>query len=125
MPNSNQSVLIILIAIIVLFLTVFIIGYKTNQLDFLIPLLNLVSALTLLLYWLQKQFRITQHYFELREMVVLSLEIVVVACATYSLVSNQNQNWLRIMQYIFYAVHLLCLILFLVFLLIFKMERLI
>ena len=123
--KQSQSVLIILIAIIILFLTVLIIGYKTNQLAFLIPLLNLVSASTLLFYWLQKQIQIRQHIFELREMVVLSLEMLVVGSAIYSIVSHQNQNWLRIIQYLFYAIHLLCLILFLVFLLTFKMKRLI
>lgn len=125
MPNSNQWVLIIVIAIITVFLTVFVMGYKTNQLAFFIPLLNLVSALTLLLYWLQKQIRITQHNIDLREIMVLSLEVIVMSCAIYSIMSHQHQHWLSVIQYIFFAIHLLCLILFLVFVLTFKTKRLI
>jgi peptidoglycan biosynthesis protein MviN/MurJ (putative lipid II flippase) len=124
MTNSNQSVLIILIAIIVLFFTVLIIGYRTHQLAFLISLLNLVSAMTLLIYWLQKQIRITQHIFELREMVVLSLEMMVVVCAIYGIASHQNQYWLNIIHYVVFVIHIVCLILFLMFLLTFKMDRL-
>ena len=125
MPNSNQSVLIILIAITALFLTVLIIGYKTNQIAFLIPLLNLVSGSSLLIYWVQKQVRMTQHIFELREISVLIFEMIVIGCAFYALMSKAEYPWLRLLQYVFWTLHFFCLLAFLVFMLTFKMKRLI
>ena len=125
MPNSNQSVLIILIAIIAVFLAVLILGYKTNQLTFLIPLLNLASGSSLLIYWIQKQIRITQHIFELREISVLGFEMIVVGCAFYALMSKAEYPWLRVLHYVFWTIHFLCLGVFLVFMLTFKIKRLI
>jgi hypothetical protein len=125
MAKSNQTVLMILITLILLFLAVLIIGYKTNQLAFLIPLLNLASGSSLLIYWIQKQIRITQHIFELSEMSVLGAEMIVVGCAFYALMGKAEYPWLRVLHYVFWTIHFLCLGAFLVFMLTFKIKKLI
>ena len=125
MNKTDQWVIGILIGLIVLFLAALIIGYKTHQLAFLIPLLNLVSGLSFLIYWLQKQIRITQHIFELREISVLGFEMIVLGCAVYALMSKAEYPWLKLLQYLFGTIHFLCLLAFLVFMLTFKMKKLI
>jgi hypothetical protein len=125
MNKTDQWVISILIGLILLFLAVLIIGYKTPQLAFLIPLVNLLSGLSLLIYWIQKQIRITQHILDLREISVLGFEMMMLGCTIYALMGKAEYTWLRFLQYIFWTIHFMCLLAFLVFMLIFKIKKLI
>lgn len=78
-----------------------------------------------LFYWIQKQLRITKHLFNTNEIFVACFEITFIASAIYFLVSKKVSNWVVIMQYVFFGIYLLALVLFFVFMLTFKMKRMI
>ena len=125
MSKSDQWVSITLVVLIIIHFSTWIIGFVTNKLSYLTALLNLVAGLSILLYWGQKQLRIQQHYIEPREIIVLSFELLVIGCTVYSFITKQWSNGIRIAQYIFFGIHLTALLLFLIFMLTFKMNRLI
>jgi len=125
MSKSDQWINLAILFLIVINLSVWLIGYKTHKLCSLITWLNLVAALSIFFYWIQHEISITQHIFEVREMLVLSLEVILIGCAIYSVVTHQWNTWLKIVQYFFFGIHLIILISFLIFMLTFKMNRLI
>ena len=86
---------------------------------------NLVAGLSVLIYWVQKQLLIKQHLFGITEILALVFEMIVIASAIYFLVSKKAGNWVVILQYVFFGIHLLVLVLLFVFMLTFKMKRLI
>jgi hypothetical protein len=125
MNKSDQWVIIILVLFILLHLSVLIIVLLCHKLPCLVSLLNLVAGLSIMLYWVQKEIRIIQHTTELREILVLGFEVAVIIISFYSFISNQRNIFLNFTRYLFFGIHFLCLILFLVFMLTFKMNRLI
>ena len=124
MSKSDQWINLAVFFLIIIHLSVWIIGYKTHKLCSLITWLNLVVGSSVFFYWIQHEISITQHIFEVREMLVLSLEVILIGCALYSLVTHQWNAWLKIIQYIFFGIHLIILIIFLIFMLTFKMNKL-
>ena len=124
MNKTDQWVIIIVVAILVLHIAVWATGYRINKLSLFIAAVNLLAGFSLIMYWAVKQLRITQHHFELREAVVLGFEVIVVACAMYEITVSQRSNFLKIMQYIFFGIHFTVLIAALIFLLTFKMNKL-
>lgn len=125
MLTANQFTNIILTVLIAIHFSVLIVGIKTNRIGFYLSLLNLVDGMLILLYWIQKQLSITQHFVDTTEILVLSFEMIVIASASYLLMSKKVSNSLVIMQHVLFGIHLLVLILFLVFMLTIKMKRLI
>lgn len=124
MSKADQWVSIILWISILIHIIVLIVGLTTNKITFLANWTNLVVGLSVLLYWLQKQLRIEYHIFEVREWIVLGIELVVVATSLYLMATKQWSSGIRVLVYIFFGLHLLTLILLAVFLLTFKMKRL-
>lgn len=125
MLTTNQITNIILIVLIGIHFSVLIVGIKTNRAGFYISILNLVAGVLVLFYWIQKPLRITHHLFDTTEILMIGFEIVLVAGASYLLVSKKVNSWVVIMQYFFFGIHLLALILFFVFMLCFKVKKLI
>ena len=125
MIKSDQSVVIIMGLLILLYLSVWVVGYFTGKLFYFMSILNLASAAAIILYWTVRQLKIQQHTIELREIVVLGAELIVIACAVYVIAAGNKFNWLKVVQYIFFAIHFLLLLLALIFMLTFKMNRLI
>ena len=125
MIKSDQSVVIIMGLLILLYLSVWVVGYFTGKLFYFMSILNLASAAAIILYWTVRQLKIQQHTIELREIVVLGAELIVIACAVYVIAAGNKFNWLKVVQYIFFTIHFLLLLLALIFMLTFKMNRLI
>jgi len=125
MLASNHITNIILIVLIIIHFSVLTVGIKTNRTGFYLSMWNLVAGLSVLIYWIQKQLQITQHLFGTTEILALVFEMIVIASAIYLLVSKKANNWVVILQYVFFGIHLLALVLFFVFMLTFKMKRLI
>jgi len=125
MLASNHITNIILIVLIIIHFSVLTVGIKTNRTGFYLSMLNLIAGLSVLIYWIQKQLRITQHLFGTTEILALVFEMIVIASAIYLLVSKKAGNWVVILQYVFFGIHLLVLVLLFVFMLTFKMKRLI
>ena len=125
MLTANQITNIILIVLIGIHFSVLIVGIKMSRAGFYISILNLVAGVSVLFYWIQKQLRITQHLFDTAEILMIGFEMIIIASGVYLLVSKKAGNWIVIMQYVFFGIHLLALLLFFVFMLCFKMKRLI
>ena len=124
MNKADQWVNIVLWVCILAHVIVLIVGWTSNRLSFLSAWINLIIALSILLYWVQKQLRIEYHIFELREWIVLGTEVVVAATSMYLIITKQWAGGVRILAHIFFGLHLLVLILMAVFALTFKMNRL-
>lgn len=125
MSRSDQWVSILIAMLILIHLSVLIIGLIIHKLPVLIPLLNIAVAFSIIIYWIQKQLRIMQHYIDTQEMVILGAEVVVIATAVYFINTAYQHQWVKILQYIFFGIHLAALLLFVVFMLTFKINRLI
>jgi hypothetical protein len=124
MNKSDQWVNVMLAILILIHFSILIIGLIIHKLPVLIPLLNIAVAFSIIVYWIQKQLRIEQHFIDVKEMIVLGMEAVVIATAVYFTNTAQRDQSLKVMQYIIFGVHLTCLVLFIVFMLTFKMKRL-
>lgn len=124
MSRPDQWICVAIGTIILVHISIWIVGLVTYKLPFLISILNLALGVGVILYWIYNQLRIVQHIFEAREFVVLGLEALVVAFATYSLITRQYGAWLKWIQYVTFGIHLAILIIFLLFMLTFKMKRL-
>ena len=119
MTISNKGIITIVISSIVIYLLALI----PNKL-ILILILNLASSFSILLYWIIKQLRIKKHYYESREIIVLSFEILIFLVSSFSVFTHILPGWLKFIEYVFYGSHLIALIAFLFFALTFKMKRL-
>lgn len=106
-------------------LTVLVIGMVINYLAVLFPLVNGLSAAAFICWWIWKQARINQHIFEQRELVVLGFELLVLCGSLYFIFTRKNGIAAKSLQYIVFGIHASCLIGLLVFMLTFKMRRLI
>lgn len=124
MSNVDQLINIIVISSIAAFIAVWIAGAVKRKLLFYFSVLNAVSGLAIIAYWIQNELRITQHTIETREIAVLTLEALFVAVSIYSISAIRFQYTLKIIQYIIFGLHFSSLILFLIFMLTFKINRL-
>lgn len=125
MNKSDQWVNMVLILAILLYMAVLAYGYYSHKLAYLSSIVNLITGGSIVLYWIMRQLQITQHIFEIREILVLLFEVFVIFCAVYYLASGQRNISLKVMQHIFFGIHFLVLVLGIIFLLTFKMPRLI
>ena len=75
-------------------------------------------------YWVIKQLQIQQHHVELREMLVLGIEVLIFFVAVYAIVSGNKYKWMTTMQYILFGIHLLVLVIAVVFMFTFKINKL-
>lgn len=123
MSKADQLISVILVVTILLYLSVLtsVLVYHKNS---WLGLLNVVTAGMVTAYWIQKQFRISLHIADPMEIAVLCFEIAVIGLCVYSILSKQNLTWINILQKIVFGIHLSALILFLVFMLTFKITKL-
>jgi len=124
MRISNKALIIITgICIILYSLPFFANIFNINRLT-LVLILNTASSLFILLYWTLKQFRIKHHFFELRETLVLGFEALILGLSSYALFTNGLPEFIVFAEYGFFGLHLFALVCFLIFTLIFKMNKL-
>jgi len=124
MNKPDSWVIIFLISVILIYISVWIIGVIKHKAAFYFSFLNGLTALMLIAYWVLREIRVTQHFIETREIVVLSIEALIIAISVYSILSAFLNSWIKVAQYCIFGVHFLCLVLFLIFMLTFKMDRL-
>jgi hypothetical protein len=124
MSISDKQMNMILILVIIIYLAVLVTGLWKHELVNYCSFLNAATGAAIIVYWVQKQIGITQHIVEAREIAVLCLEGLIAGMAIYAIFASPTPYWLKIMQYIIFGVHLSLLVLFLVFMLTFKMKKL-
>ena len=116
-----KAVLLLSILVYAIALAGGLISHKLLQ---YVLIINAFTGLIVILYWVQKQLRITQHIFEAREMIFLGFEAVIVAVAIYSLSSSHVSHWLRVVQYVVFFIQFIFLVMLFLFFLFFKMNKL-
>lgn len=124
MGKSDQGVVIIMLLLIVLYLVIWTMGYFAQKLPLFIATLNIFTALVVVGYWAMRQLKIQQHYFDVREMTVLGIEIIICIAAIYSIASGNKYKWIIIIEYAVFGLHLLALIIAVIFMFTFKMTKL-
>jgi len=125
MSKTDSWINVIVIVVIAVYVITWIFGLVTHKLVNYFSVINATTALTILIYWIQKQMHITQHYIETREIIFLGVEALFAGISVYALFTSIINHWLRITQYVIFSLHLIALILFLIFMLTFKLKRLI
>ena len=85
---------------------------------------NIITGLVMLIYWGQKAIRVQRLIIETREIIVVAAELLVIAVGIFVVLNAFNIKWLRFFNYLVFGVHLLVLLLFLLFMLTFKIKRL-
>jgi hypothetical protein len=125
MSKSDQWTIITIALLIILHLSILANGYFTTKLPYVASVLNLAAGTSIILYGVIRQIQIEQHTIELGEIIILLFEVSVIGDAVFYIVTTQKNNWLKVLQYITFGIHLLALILGLIFMLTFKMNRLI
>ncbi|MFT6966585.1 MAG: hypothetical protein ACJAT1_001805 [Marivirga sp.] len=115
----------IILAIVIIFhLVALIVGYKIQKTTLLISYLNVIAVIGVLVYWINKNLTIQQHYFELREAFALCLEACVLIFALYFIIGFQNTVYIKSVNYVAFGLHLLIAIGLLLFISLFKFNRL-
>ncbi len=120
---DDRTVKSITIAAICLYAAVLIAGFATHHLLLCVSIINGVAGLLIIRYWIWDKLRPLKLLTEAREQVVLLIESIIVAFVVYAISSKSLANWLAILQYIIFAIHSMLLILFLIFMLTFKMKK--
>lgn len=123
--KTDQAVVVIMFLLVLLYGAVWAMGYFTHRLSCSIATLNMATAFAVVGYWAIRQFQIQQHHFELREMIVLGIEVLIFMAAVYTIASGSKYKWVTTMQYLFFGIHLLVLVIGLVFMFTFKINKLI
>lgn len=124
MAISNRQFKALIILFLLIYGFILFTCFSGHQRVNYIPLLNTITSASILFYWIRKQLRITQHIYELREMVVLCLEIIFLGISVYTFFINLPIQWLTITGYVISGIHFIVLIVFLIFTLTFKMKKL-
>lgn len=124
MQVSDNSIKYILIVFIILYIAALVIQLVGHRSFNFIAWLNVFTASAILIYWTSKQLRITQHYYDSREIVFLCVECLFAVIAIYSISTSTTNQFLNIMKYVIYGVHLAAMLLLLLFMLTFKMNKL-
>ena len=124
MVKSDQGVVIIMLLLVVLYLVIWTIGYFSQKLPLFIATLNIFTALAVVGYWAIRQLQIQQYYFDVREMTVLGIEIIICIAAIYSIASGNKYKWLITIEYAVFGLHLLALVIAVIFMFTFKMTKL-
>ena len=124
MNKSDQWVNMVIVIIILVYLAVMVIGYFTHKFVTLAAMVNIATGASVILYWVVRQLQVQQHYFDNREIMLLFFEAMVIVLAAIYIFSIQKNPGLKVMQSIFFGIHFLVLILGLVFMLTFKITKL-
>ena len=124
MGKSDQGVVIIMSLLVLLYLAIWAIGYFTQKLPLFIATLNIIAAIAIVAYWAIRQLQIQQYYFDVREMTVLGIEIIICIAAIYSIASGNKYKWIITIEYAVFGLHLLALVIAVIFMFTFKMTKL-
>ncbi len=123
MTSSDQWVKILLTGFIIIYLFILVAGYFTHKFSYYVSFLNVATGATILTYWIVRQLQIEQHIIETKEVLILLGEVVVIACGLIFILSSQKNIGLKVAQYAFYGIHLIAMILFFIFMVTFKINR--
>lgn len=125
MSKSDRGVIVIMLLLVLLHLGVLTTGYIIHQLAFFTADINIIAGISIIVYWVIRQMQIQQHTIEIREIVVLSFELLIIIAVFYGIASGMKYKWIVTLQYIVFGIHLLVLLPGLICMFTFKIKRLI
>ena len=121
---SDKTVKGVTITGICLYAAALLAGIEMHRVLLYVSSINAVAGLLIIIHWVWDKLRPLKRLTETRELIVLFIESVIVVLAIHAISSTSLAKWLTILQYIIFAIHELLLILFLIFMLTFKMKKL-
>ena len=121
---GDRQVVIIIIVFLFLYAAVLITGVAMHQLLLHVAVMNTIAGSLIISYWFWDKLRPLQRMTEQREIIVLSIEGLFAAVSLYAVITNGLSYWLTVVQYIIFTLHAVLLLLFLVFMLTFKIKKL-
>jgi hypothetical protein len=124
MQLSDNIIKTIVIVLILVYTGTLIIQLMSHSSFNFIAWLNVISASAILIFWTSKQLRISQHYYDSREIIFLCIECFFAGITIYSIIVNATNPFFNIMKYVIYGIHLAAMLALLLFMVTFKMNRL-
>jgi hypothetical protein len=125
MSHANLRVNIILGALVVSHLLVLVILFVSDAGPLFAGLLNMIAGIGAIFYWARKELRIQKHYYGWQEITALCFEALVIISAACFVAGNYWNGQLKTLQFTIFGIHLLCCLLMLIFMLTFKINKLI
>lgn len=110
--------------ILICHLAAITIGYKMQKTTLIISYLNMVIVIGVFVFWGITEPDIKQHNFKFRELLVICLEACILIFALYSIIGFHNKIYVKIINYIAFANHLLVTTGMLYYMLAFKFNKL-
>lgn len=104
---NDIYVSIAMIVILIGQLATIAIGYKMQKTTLLISYLNAVIVIGFFIFWAIDSLNIKQLNLEFRELVVICLEACILIFALYSIIGFHNKIYVKVLNYIGFAIHLL------------------
>jgi hypothetical protein len=124
MKSQDMWINFAIVLIMLCHILAILIGYKIQKTVILTAYINAIVVISLLIYWVNKNLHIQQHYFEWREAFVLCAEACLIISAIYAIIGFHEIIIVKWMNYFGFGLHFLALIAMLIFMVTFKMERL-
>ena len=124
MAMNDVSIRNALIVILICQVATVLFGYKMQKTTLSISYLNAISVLGIFVFWVIKNLHTKQPNLEIREIVVVGLEVCVLLFALYSIIGFYNKAYVKVINYIGFGIHVLATIGMLFFITTFKLNRL-
>lgn len=124
MFKKDKTIMLVLLAMITLYIAALLAAVFICPPFSYISLVNAATSASVLFYWVNKQLRISQHVFELRETITLVAECLFAATAVYTVLSSKANVFFSMLQYIIFGLHFIALLLLFIYMCMFKMKRL-
>ena len=121
---NDIYVITALLIILISHLVAIIIVYKKRKTTLIIPYLNAVIVIGIFIFWILNSMNIKQHNFELRAVFGIGMEACILIVALYAIKGFYKKTYVKVINYIGFAIHLLATTGMLYFITTFKFDRL-
>ncbi|MFT5848957.1 MAG: hypothetical protein ACJARX_001268 [Psychroserpens sp.] len=121
---NDLNVSTVLIVILICHLTAILIGNKTRKTALVVSYLNAVMVFGIFIFWAIDTLDTKQHNFEFRNLLIIGLETSILLFALYSIKGFHNKTFIKIINYTGFGIHLLATTGVLLFISMFKFDRL-
>lgn len=121
---NDTTVTVAIVIVLICHVVSIAIGYKMEKTTLFISYLNAIVVIGILIFWVNKNLNIQQHHFEFRESAALCLEACILVFALYSIIGFHNNAFVKVINYVGFGLHLLATIGMLIFMSVFKMDKL-
>jgi len=121
---NDLNISILLTIILACHLAILIWGYKTRKTPLLIAYFNAAFMIGMLVFRTLKSLKSKQYTFDLTELSIIGLEVVILIFALFYIYSLRNKGYVKVINYIGFGIHLLATTGLLLYISFFKFSRL-